>query len=125
MATQPSSPTKLVNPAHRSSPPPTTLTDLPEELLERIFKTLLPAKFINTPFEPCHEDINNYVAVLLTSKQFHRIVLPLVKVKENHPFWNWSFAVRHQVEGWISHRYWGIKDELHFEPWLARGRTRN
>jgi hypothetical protein len=52
------------------------LTDLPEELLEKIFKhhlpSILPHKYRNLGIH----NVESYVALSLTSKQFRRIVLP-------------------------------------------------
>jgi hypothetical protein len=62
-------------PAKPDKSPPTTLTALPEELLEKIFKNLEPEKY--TPIGQRFYHVESYVALSLTSKQFRRIVLPL------------------------------------------------
>jgi hypothetical protein len=52
---------------------PTTLTDLPEELLEKIFEYLAPHSNISYPCD----NLDAFLAVSFTSKQFRRIVLPM------------------------------------------------
>jgi hypothetical protein len=71
-------PPRQLSEGSSSTPPtkPTTspakkLTDLPEEVLEHIFKYSALARGSRWG------GVEHYLAVALTSKQFHRIILPL------------------------------------------------
>jgi hypothetical protein len=123
MATQP---TKLPDPddrsssplttAAQSSSPPTTLTDLPEELL--------PPALKDNEIDIAAEELQTYVAISLTTKQFRRIVLPLVKVEHPSDFYTYTnltplnrsesraWCVKEQIKGWVLHRYWWIGGEV-------------
>jgi hypothetical protein len=156
---QVASPTKITNPNKLANsttlteaikpddpttiPEPTKLTDLPEELLEHIFKALLPPCLQDNKGSTSFSGLEDYVAISLTSKQFRRIVLPLVNLeysdrsKVSERWGNDTLRVHHratfrawmvsqQVRDWIDHRYWWrprkylqVRQLCSRERWLA------
>jgi hypothetical protein len=128
---------------------PTKLTDLPEELLEDIFKYLLP---IDNPGRDIAE-VENCVAVSLTSKQFRRKLRPhilsldgntecvgqlpaeclpagyikyLVRDSDSGPVKvrvvvSTPYCVRHIVRDWMGYRAWGSRLPL-WLPFLTSSR---
>jgi hypothetical protein len=81
--TLPPTPTALNNVTTSTKPsksPPKNLTDLPEELLEETFKNLTRTTFfynghVYNGYE--YGNIEDWLAISLTSKQFRRIALPM------------------------------------------------
>jgi hypothetical protein len=55
---------------------PAKLTDLPEKLLEQIFKAVLPRYKVWDD-----EQLHNYIAISMTSKQPHRILQPVATLE--------------------------------------------
>jgi hypothetical protein len=81
--TRPSTPTIHNNVPTSDKPsetPPKRLTDLPEELLEKVFKNLTRTElFYNSHYYGGYNcsNIEDWLAISLTSKQFRRIALPM------------------------------------------------
>jgi hypothetical protein len=55
---------------------PAKLTDLPEKLLEQIFKAVLPRYKVWDD-----EQLHNYIVISMTSKQFHCILQPVATLE--------------------------------------------